>query len=131
MNKEKRMDWCLDRVLSVMIWTDECSVQLESHRKITYHKHGEPSKMMSRPKHPPNSIIYMSWDICQGCNSSSRFYRYPDRCRIYWYFGCSVATIDQRALPFSPSFPTGVDGSIATSKKMTLTVGKRQPPALN
>ena len=43
-NKEKRMEWCLDRVLSNdlrlsdVIWTDECSVQLESHRKIMYHK---------------------------------------------------------------------------------------------
>ena len=36
-NKEKRIGWCLDRVLSKLsdvTWTDECSVQLESHRKI-------------------------------------------------------------------------------------------------
>ena len=58
-NKEKRMEWCLDRVisndleLSDVIWTDECSIQLESHRKITYHKRGEPSKMVCTPKHPP------------------------------------------------------------------------------
>ena len=63
-NKEKRMEWCLDRVLSNdfelsdVIWTDECSVQLESHRKITYHKHGEPSKMVSRPKHPPKVHVW-------------------------------------------------------------------------
>ena len=62
-NKEKRMEWCLDRVLndfelSDVIWTDECSVQLESHRKITYHKHGEPSKMVSRPKHPPKVHVW-------------------------------------------------------------------------
>ena len=42
-NKEKRIEWCLDRVLSNdlqlsdMIWTDECLVQLKSHWKITYH----------------------------------------------------------------------------------------------
>ena len=47
-NKEKRMEWCLDRVIAGdlefddVIWTDECSVQLESHRKITYHKQGQP-----------------------------------------------------------------------------------------
>ena len=37
-NKEKRMDWCLNQVLTSdleFIWTYECSVQLESHRKIT------------------------------------------------------------------------------------------------
>jgi transposase len=63
-NKEKRMEWCLDRVISDdldledVIWTDECSVQLESHRKITYHKQGEPSKMVSRPKHPPKVHVW-------------------------------------------------------------------------
>ena len=63
-NKEKRMEWCLDRVisgdldLSDVIWTDECSVQLESHRKVTYHKLGEPSKMVSRPKHPPKVHVW-------------------------------------------------------------------------
>ena len=42
------MEWCLDRVIAGdlefddVIWTDECSVQLESHRKITYHKQGQP-----------------------------------------------------------------------------------------
>ena len=58
------MEWCLDRVLlndlqlSDVIWTDEYSVQLESHQKIVYHKHGEPSKMVSRPKHPPKVHIW-------------------------------------------------------------------------
>ena len=57
-NKEKKIEWRLDRVLlndlelSDVIWTDECSVQLESHHKISCHKRGEPSKMVNRPKHP-------------------------------------------------------------------------------
>jgi len=40
------MTWCLDRIaegdleLSDVIWTDECSIQLESHRKIVYQKQG-------------------------------------------------------------------------------------------
>lgn len=63
-NKEKRMEWCLDRVISDdldmedVIWTDECSVQLESHRKTTYHKEGEPSRMISRLKHPPKVHVW-------------------------------------------------------------------------
>ena len=44
--------------LSDVIWTDECSVQLESHQKILYHKRGEPSKMVSRPKHPPKVHVW-------------------------------------------------------------------------
>ena len=53
------MEWCLDRVIAVdldmedVIWTDECSVQLKSYHKTTYHKQREPSRMVSRPKHPP------------------------------------------------------------------------------
>ena len=63
-NKEKRMDWCLDQVLAGdlefedVIWTDECSVQLELHQKITYRKDGQPMKMVSRPKHPPKVHVW-------------------------------------------------------------------------
>ena len=58
-NKEKRMTWCLDRVavgdleLSDVIWMDESSIQLESHRKTVYQKKGQPIRLTGRPKHPP------------------------------------------------------------------------------
>ena len=35
-----------------MIFSDESSVQLESHRKTSYHKVGQPSDLCGRPKHP-------------------------------------------------------------------------------
>ena len=60
--KKELMEWCLDRVLpndpelSDVIWADECSVQLESHHKIAYCKHGELSKMVSRLKHRPKVL---------------------------------------------------------------------------
>ena len=63
-NKEKRMEWCLYVVLAGdldfkdVIWTDECSVQLKSHRKVTYHKEGEPARMVSRPKHTPKVHVW-------------------------------------------------------------------------
>ena len=41
-----------------MIWTDECSVQLESHRKINFHKQGQPLTMVSRPKHLPKVHVW-------------------------------------------------------------------------
>ena len=41
-----------------VIWTDECSVQLKSHHKTTYHKEGEPSRMISRLKHPPKVHVW-------------------------------------------------------------------------
>ena len=54
------MVWCLEHLRMNdtdlddvrVIWPDECSVQLEAHRKIAQHKQGEPSRMASRPKHP-------------------------------------------------------------------------------
>ena len=60
------MMWCLDRViagldLDVVIWTDECLVQVESHRKTTYHKQGKPSRMVSRPKDPPKSMYGLAY----------------------------------------------------------------------
>ena len=54
--QEKRMDWCLHQVLSGDLefkWTDECSVQLESHRKIMYRKEGQPMKMHGQPAEAP------------------------------------------------------------------------------
>ena len=39
-----------DLTFSDVIWTDECSVQLESRRKVTYHRKGEPARMCSKPK---------------------------------------------------------------------------------
>ena len=64
-NKEiKRVELCLDRViagdldLDDVIWTDECSVQLKSHRETMYYKQGEPSRIVSRPKHPPKVHVW-------------------------------------------------------------------------
>ena len=63
-NKEKRMTWCLDRIagrdlqLSDVIWTDESSIQLESHWKITYQKKGHPVHLAGRPKHPPKIHVW-------------------------------------------------------------------------
>ena len=57
-NKGKRMMWCLDCIaegnlqLSDVIWTDESSIQLVSHRKITDQKKGHPVHLAGRPKHP-------------------------------------------------------------------------------
>ena len=56
-NEEKRIEFCKGLVMSNdldfqdVIWTDKCSVQLELHREVTYHRKGEPARMCSRPKH--------------------------------------------------------------------------------
>ena len=57
-NKEKRLQWCKERLeendleLDDVIFSDKSSVQLESHRKTSYHKVGPPLRLCGRPKHP-------------------------------------------------------------------------------
>lgn len=56
-NKTKRLDWAKtyvgDRFENV-VWTDESTVQLETHRRFSCHKKGE------RPKNKPRYVTYSS-----------------------------------------------------------------------
>ena len=133
-NKEKRMEWCLDRVLSDdlelsdVIWTDECSVQLESHRKITYHKREEPSKMVSRPKHPPKVHIWagISAKGATGILTATRYTDILDAALLPFIEEHYLTIVSNRTTILS----TQVDGPKATLKKTTSTGEKHQPPAL-
>ena len=46
--KEARVEWCKeqlaggDLMFDNVLWTDECSVQLECYRLVTYRKRGQP-----------------------------------------------------------------------------------------
>ena len=58
-NKIKRFIWACDNFteavnngFSDVIWTDETTVQLESHRHHSFRKMGEPAVLKPRPKHP-------------------------------------------------------------------------------
>ena len=56
-NKQKRLEWCKDRLrendqFDKVIFTDECSVQLDRHGHVCFRKENEPRKMKPRPKHP-------------------------------------------------------------------------------
>ena len=57
-NKEKRMTWCLDRIAEAdlemddVIWSDESTIQMDPHRKVTYQKKGRRLVYAARPKHP-------------------------------------------------------------------------------
>ena len=53
-NKEKRLKWCQDLSPNFenVIWTDECSVQLERHSHHCFRKKGQPKKLKPKPKHP-------------------------------------------------------------------------------
>lgn len=50
-NEEKRVDWCKENVnddLADAIWTDESSIQLETHLRTCSRKIGQPPKPKPR-----------------------------------------------------------------------------------
>ena len=136
-NKEKGMEWCLntmisnDLELSDVIWTDECSVQFESHRKITYHKHGEPSKMVSRPKHPPKVHVWAgisakgatAVDIFTGILTTTRYTDILDAA-LPFIKELLIIVSNRITIPSTPA-----DGPKTIFRKTTSIGGKRQPPA--
>ena len=57
LNKRKRLLWCKEQLkyneeFIDVIFTDECSVQLEQHSRICFRKQSQPRKLKPRPKHP-------------------------------------------------------------------------------
>ena len=64
-NKLKRMMWAVENLPEVLssgfenaIWTDETSVQLESHRRHSYRKKGKPAVLKPHPKHPTKVHVW-------------------------------------------------------------------------
>lgn len=54
-NKCKRLDWARTYInddFNNVIWTDETSVQLETHKRLCYRKEGQRPLPKPRPKHP-------------------------------------------------------------------------------
>jgi hypothetical protein len=54
-NCAKRLEWAqlnLGRTFDDVIWTDETSVQMESHRRFHCYKKGQKPRYKPRPKHP-------------------------------------------------------------------------------
>ena len=63
-NKTKRLDWAklnVEEQFDDVIWSDECTVQAESHRRFCCRKKGE------RPKNKPRCVL-------KGSFSSPPFY---------------------------------------------------------
>lgn len=63
-NQEKRMQWCESQIeegdleFENVVWTDECTVQLESHRRLCFRKKDQPVRYRMRPKHPPKVNVW-------------------------------------------------------------------------
>ena len=66
-NKQKRLQWAQQHVgdsFSDDIWTDETSVQLETHRRFCCRKNGQKPRNKPRPKHPVKVHVWggISWN---------------------------------------------------------------------
>jgi len=54
-NREKRFRWAMENLnadFTNVIWTDETTVQLETHRRFCCRKRGQKPRYKPRPKHP-------------------------------------------------------------------------------
>ena len=70
-NKLKRLQWAQEHIYDDfrnVIWTDEASVQLETHRKRCYRKQGEAPKQKPRAKHPVKVHVWAGISM-QGATS--------------------------------------------------------------
>ena len=62
-NKHKRLEWCIQCVLDKeefddVIFSDESTVALERHGRITFRRWNKPRKLKSRAKHPVKIHIW-------------------------------------------------------------------------
>ena len=66
-NRTKRVEWAkqvLNDSFHNVIWTDETSVQLETHRRFCCRKKGQKPRYKPRPKHPCKVHVWagISWE---------------------------------------------------------------------
>ena len=92
-NKQKRLDWALqyqrDRFENV-IFSDEASIQIETHRLRCYRKKGEKPKPKPRPKHPVKVHVWAGISkegatdiaIFSGIMDAEFYVRLLDRCLV-------------------------------------------------
>jgi transposase len=60
-NKQKRLNWAQTNLhddFNDVIWSDETTVQLETHRRYCYRKEGERPIPKPRPKHPTKVHVW-------------------------------------------------------------------------
>ena len=84
-NREKRLLWAQEYLggnFDDVIWTDEISVQMETHRRFCCHKNGQEPRYKPCPKHPVKVYVWavISWN---GATKACIF-------RVSWMQSCIV-----------------------------------------
>ena len=106
-NKEKHLTWCEAQLASFenfndILFTDECSVQLDVHRRKCYRKKKQPWKLKQRPKHPPKIHVWGGISK-KGATSIMLFTRILNATCLA---KCMVDTICVTSVSSSSPFPT-------------------------
>ena len=60
-NKVKRLNWARAHInddFTNVVWTDETSVQIETHKRLCYRKEGQKPRTKPRPKHPTKVHVW-------------------------------------------------------------------------
>ena len=68
-NREKRLRWAMDNLhtnFTDVIWTDEITVQLETHRRFCCRKRGQKPRYKPRPKHPVKVHVWAGISLCSA-----------------------------------------------------------------
>ena len=103
--KQNRLAWCQERIdekddFKDVIWSDECSVQLDHHGRLCFGKVKQPRGLKPRSKHPPKVHVWAAISkrgatsvvIFKGIMTSSRY--------------CSI--LETALLPFiEATYPSG------------------------
>ena len=102
-NRIKWLEWArknLGERFEDVIWTDETSVQMETHRRFHCYKHGQKPRYKPRPKHPVKVHVWagISWRGATGAYVFDGIMDAPMYTRI----------LDQYLVPFIHNvYPTG------------------------
>lgn len=72
-NKAKRYEWCVkclqdDEYFENVIFSDESTVLLDKHGKVTFRKRNQPRKLKPRAKHPAKIHVWAAIS-CKGASS--------------------------------------------------------------
>ena len=92
-NKEKRLAWAIknkDMFWEDVIYTDETTVQIETHRRTCCYKKGQKPRYKPKPKHPIKvhvwaGISYRDWTslcIFEGKMNAPLFVMILERCLV-------------------------------------------------
>ena len=111
-NKQNQLAWCQGRIdkkdnFENVIWSDECSVQLNHHGWLCFGKIKQPRKLKPRPKHLPKVHIWAAISKPGATSVSHYLQRNYDFFTILFNFGNSSSSFYWSSISWWSQIPTG------------------------